>query len=120
MTTFFFITVDIKLYLQKRIKSEDVKALLAAVLSTESFDIQEEILRLILHILKTSDHVSVLGHLLMSEGTPLLALLRSRSNSVSQTVTNVSIPLYIASPTVFNVSYTKHLYIQFHSSWPQY
>ena len=91
ITILFFIIVDIKLYLQKGIKSEDVKALLAAVLSTESFDIQEEILRLLLHILKTSDHASILGHLLMSEGTPLLALLHSRSNSVSQTVTNVSI-----------------------------
>ena len=91
MTIFFFIIVDIKFYLQKGMKLEDVKALLAVVLSTESFDIQKDILQLILHILKTSDHASVLGHLLMSEGTPLLALLHSRSNSVSQTVTNVSI-----------------------------
>ena len=86
--------VDIKLYLQRSVRPEDVKALLAAVLSTESFDMQEEILRLILHMLKTSDHTSILGHVLMSDGIPLLALLRSCSNSVSQTVTNVSILKY--------------------------
>ena len=90
-SSFFSTHTDIKLYLQKGIRTEDVKALLAVVLSTESFSIQEEILRLLLHMLKTSDHASVLGHSLMSEGTTLLALLHSHSNSVSQTVTNVSI-----------------------------
>jgi len=87
----FFVIVDIKLYLQKGIKPDEVKALMAAILSTESFDMQEEILRLLLHMLKASDHASILGHSLMSEGTPLLALLSSHSNSVSQTVTNVSV-----------------------------
>ena len=79
-----------------------MKALLAAVLSTDSFDVQEEILRLMLLILKMSDHASVLGHFLMSEGTPLLALLHSHSNAVSQTMTNVSISQQLV--TVFSSS----------------
>ena len=104
------VVVDIKLYLQKGIKSEDVKALLAAVLSTDSFDVQEKILRLVLHILRTSDHASVLGHFLMSEGTPLLALLHSHNSAVSQAITNVSISGQLVA--MFSISIVALLVMQ--------
>jgi len=86
---------DIKLYVQKSIRHDEVKALISATLSIPNCDIQEEILQLILNLLTSGDHSHQLGQSIMSMGTPLLTLLHSKSNLVRQAVTKVNKLFYV-------------------------
>lgn len=69
---------------------DEVDAIMSFLAAATDVHIQEEILRLLYHLLKGSNCQYILGELLWDKGIPLLVLIRAQSMSVRLLAIKVS------------------------------